>query len=279
MTHFSLQQYDEAAAAIGAASGHRPTIGMVLGSGLSPLAEQIEEADVLPYADIPHFPVSTVHGHAGQLVIGKLAGKSVCAMQGRFHFYEGYSLQQTTFPMRVMQRMGIRTLILTNAAGGVNPNFSVGDLMIMEDHINLIGMAGHSPLRGPNLEAFGTRFPPANRIYTRRLIALVEATGAEIGVRLQRGVYTILAGPNFESPAEIRLLRLLGTDAVGMSTVPEALVAHHAGMEVLAISTITNLAVDDIASDDEPTHEEVNAAGAIIVPKLSKLLLALLAKI
>jgi purine-nucleoside phosphorylase len=279
MTTFTLTHYDEAAAYIRSRTRHTPTIGLVLGSGLGPLAEQIEAADKIPYGDIPHFPVSTVHGHAGRLVIGQLAGATVCAMQGRFHFYEGYSLSQVTLPVRVMKRLGINTLILTNAAGGVNPNFAVGDIMIMDDHINLVGMTGHNPLMGPNLEEFGTRFPPLNRAYTRRLRQLTDAVAAEQGMTLQHGVYTWLSGPNFETPAEIRMLRTLGTDAVGMSTVPEAIVAHHAGMEVLALSTITNICIDVLDADNEPTHEEVTTAGKIIVPRLTQLLMGVLGKL
>jgi purine-nucleoside phosphorylase len=279
MTTFTLTHYDEAAAYIRSRTRHTPTIGLVLGSGLGPLAEQIEAADKIPYGDIPHFPVSTVHGHAGQLVIGQLAGATVCAMQGRFHFYEGYSLQQVTLPVRVMKRLGINTLILTNAAGGVNPNFAVGDIMVMNDHINFVGMTGNNPLMGLNLDEFGTRFPPLNRAYTRRLRQLTAAVAAEQGMSLQQGVYTWLSGPNFETPAEIRMLRTLGTDAVGMSTVPEAIVAHHAGMEVLALSTITNVCIDVLDADNEPTHEEVNAAGKIIVPRLTQLLIGVLGKL
>lgn len=279
MTTFTLAHYDEAAAYIRSRTHHIPTIGLVLGSGLGPLADQITAADSLPYGEIPHFPVSTVMGHAGRLVIGKLAGVTVCAMQGRFHFYEGYTPQQVTLPVRVMKRLGIETLILTNAAGGVNPNFAVGDIMVMEDHINLVGMTGNNPLMGPNLEEFGTRFPPLNRAYTRRLRQLTDAVAAEQGLTLQHGVYTWLSGPNFETPAEIRMLRTLGTDAVGMSTVPEAIVAHHAGMEVLALSTITNVCIDQLDADSEPTHEEVNAAGKIIVPRLTQLLIGVLGKL
>lgn len=279
MTTFTLVHYDEAAAYIRSRTQHTPTIGLVLGSGLGPFADQIAAADILPYGEIPHFPVSTVHGHAGRLVIGTLAGATVCAMQGRFHFYEGYSLQQVTLPVRVMKRLGIETLILTNAAGGVNPNFAVGDIMVMEDHINLVGMTGNNPLMGPNLEAFGTRFPPLNRAYTLRLRQLAATVAAEQGMNLQHGVYTWLSGPNFETPAEIRMLRTLGTDAVGMSTVPEAIVAHHAGMEVLALSTITNVCIDQLDAGNEPTHEEVNAAGKIIVPRLTQLLIGVLSKL
>jgi purine-nucleoside phosphorylase len=278
-TQYTLQQYDESAAYIRSHTRHRPTVGLILGSGLSGLAQQIEEANILEYEQIPHFPVSTVVGHAGRLVIGKLAGVTVCAMQGRFHYYEGYSMQSVTLPIRVMQRLGIKTLVLTNAAGGLNPSFHVGDIMLIEDHINFVGMAGVNPLRGPNLDEFGPRFPPVNRTYTLRLRRLAEEVAAQQGLTLQHGVYAVLAGPNFESPAEIRMLRSWGVDAVGMSTVPEALVAHHAGLEVLALSTITNVAVAEMDAGVEPTHEEVIDAGKIIVPKLTTLLLGVLAQL
>jgi purine-nucleoside phosphorylase len=247
-----------------------------LGSGLGPLAEQIEQADRIPYGEIPHFPISTVQGHAGRLVIGLLAGVPVCAMQGRFHFYEGYSMQQVTLPIRVMQRLGIRTLIVTNAAGGINPDFQVADIMLIEDHLNFVGMIGNNPLVGPNLEAFGTRFPAMNRVYTKRLRQLADSAANRIGMPLRRGVYAALSGPTFESPAEIRMLRILGADAVGMSTVPEAIVAHHAGLEVLALSTITNLCIAEVDANNEPTHEEVNEAGKLIAPRLEKLLVEIL---
>lgn len=275
-TQFTLRQYEETADAIMGQTNHRPTIGLILGSGLSPLADAVEDATILPYGELPHFPVSTVAGHAGRLVIGELAGATVCVMQGRFHAYEGYSLQQTTFPIRVMHLMGVRTLILTNAAGGVNPNFAVGDLMLIEDHINYAGMAGFNPLIGPNLDEFGPRFPAMNRTYTRQLRDLAIRVGAQNSLPLRRGVYTFLAGPTFESPAEIRMLRRLGADAVGMSTVPEAIVAHHAGMDLLAISTITNIGIDELDAESEPTHEEVQAAGAVIVPRLTTLLMGIL---
>lgn len=276
---FTLAHYDEAADYIRRQTRHQPTIGLVLGSGLGPLADEIAAADKIPYSAIPHFPVSTVAGHAGQLVIGQLAGATVCAMQGRFHFYEGYSLAQVTLPVRVMKRLGINTLILTNAAGGVNRNFQVGDIMLMEDHINLVGMAGHNPLIGPNQAEFGTRFPPMNRTYTKQLRQVAQTVAAQQEMQLQRGVYLWLAGPNFESPAEIRLAQIVGADAVGMSTVPEAIVAHHAGMEVLALSTITNICIAVVDSATEPTHEEVNAAGKVIVPRLTKLMKGILAEL
>lgn len=276
MTEITLATYEETAAFIRGRTDHEPRIGMILGSGLSPLAEAVEHADAIPYGEIPHFPVSTVAGHAGRLVIGRLAGAEVCVMQGRFHSYEGYSLQQTTFPVRVMKLLGVETLIVTNAAGGINRDFAVGDLMVIEDHINFMGMAGQNPLRGPNLDAFGTRFPAANHVYTPRLRDLALAAGEKLDLPMRRGVYTVLAGPNFETAAEVRMLRVLGSDAVGMSTVPETLVAHHAGMDVLGISTITNICIDTLDAAHEPSHEEVNEAGKLIVPRLSALLLAVL---
>lgn len=275
-TTYLLSDYDEAAAFIRSRTRHRPRVGLILGSGLSGLAERIAHADIVPYAEIPHFPISTVVGHAGRLVIGNLAGVTVCAMQGRFHYYEGYSMQQVTLPVRVMQRLGVETLIVTNAAGGLNPGFVTGDIMLIEDHINLIGMAGANPLRGPNLDEFGPRFPAANRIYTPRLRTLAQDVAAVVAVPLRRGVYLQLSGPNFESPAEVRMLHRLGADAVGMSTAAEAMVAHHAGMEVLGLSTITNVAIDQLESTGQPTHEEVIEAGKVIVPRLTALLLGVL---
>jgi purine-nucleoside phosphorylase len=276
---FTLAHYDEAAAAVHARTHHRPAIGLILGSGLSGLATQVERADSIPYSEIPHFPVSTVPGHSGRLVIGELAGAPVCVMQGRLHYYEGYSMQQVTLPVRVMQRLGVRTLLVTNAAGGLNPAFQVGDLMVLEDHVNFVGMAGHNPLRGPNIDEFGTRFPAVNRVYTQRLRDLAAEAAAEQGLALRRGVYVQIAGPNFETPAEVRMLRLLGGDAVGMSTVAETIVAHHAGMDVLAISTITNVAIAAADAAGEPSHEEVMDAGRVIVPRLTALLLGVIRKL
>lgn len=276
---FTLEQYDEAVNFIRSRTRHQPVIGLVLGSGLGPLAGQIEQATLIPYGEIPHFPISTVASHAGRLVIGMLSGVCVCAMQGRFHFYEGYSMGQVTLPIRVMARLGIKTIILTNAAGGVNPDFEVGDLMVMDDHINFLGMAGQNPLMGPNLETFGPRFPAMNRTYTRHLRQLADAVATEQAIPLRHGVYLGLSGPFFETPAEIRMARILGADAVGMSTVNEALVARHAELEVLAISTITNRCIDVLDSDTEPTHEEVMEAGKVIVPRLTKLMLGLLEKL
>lgn len=277
--HFSLSNYDEAADYLRAHTHHRPTIGLILGSGLSGLAARIEDATAIPYADIPHFPVSTVAGHAGRLVIGTLAGATVCAMQGRFHYYEGYSMQQVTLPVRVMQRLGIDTLIVTNAAGGLNPSFAVGDIMLIDDHINLVGMAGANPLLGANLEEFGPRFPAANRVYTRRLRQVAEEVARDAAINLRHGVYIQLAGPNFETAAEVRMLRAWGADAVGMSTVAETMVAHHAGMNVLGFSTITNVAIDELDAEGQPTHDEVMDAGKIIVPRLTELLLGVMQRL
>jgi purine-nucleoside phosphorylase len=278
-TSFTLADYDEAAAFIRSRTSHAPAVGLVLGSGLGPLAERVEDATAIPYGDIPHFPVSTVPGHSGRLVIGRLRGVTVCCMQGRFHYYEGYSMQQVTLPVRVMARLGIRTLILTNAAGGLNPGFQAGDLMLINDSINLPGMAGANPLRGPNIDEFGPRFPAVNRAYTHRLRVLAREVAAGAGLAVHQGTYIMLAGPNFESAAEIRMLRGWGGDAVGMSTVPEALVAHHAELEVLAISTITNVAVAETDAAAEPTHEEVIEAGKQIVPRLTRLVEGVLSRL
>lgn len=275
---FVLADYDEAADFIRSRTDHQPTIGLILGSGLSPMADTIEDAVAIPYNQIPHFPVSTVEGHAGQLVIGTLAGKTVCAMQGRFHHYEGYTLQQTTFPIRVMARLGIGTLILTNAAGGLNPTFAVADLMLIRDHLNLPGMMGLNPLIGPNLTEFGTRFPAMNQAYPRHLRELALAVGQELGLTMHQGVYAFLSGPTFETATEVRFLRAAGAEAVGMSTVPEAVVATHAGMEVLGISSITNVGIDELETDEAASHEEVMEAGKIIVPRLTKLLMGVLGK-
>ncbi|MEZ4835971.1 MAG: purine-nucleoside phosphorylase [Caldilineaceae bacterium] len=277
ITSFPLATYEEAAAFIRARTDHQPRVGLVLGSGLSPLAEVVENTDILPYGEIPHFPVSTVEGHAGRLVIGRLAGVDVCVMQGRFHFYEGYTQQQITFPVRVMQRLGIDTLILTNAAGGINPSFRAGDLMIIDDHINFMGITGNSPLHGPNLDAFGLRFPSMTDVYTPALRRLAADVAERQGEKLQHGVYAALSGPAFETPAEVRFMRIIGADAVGMSTAPEAAVARHAGMRVLGISTITNVAVDVIDSEAQTSHEEVMETGKLVVPRLTRLLLGVLA--
>lgn len=217
----------------------KPTIGLILGSGLGVLADEIRDAVNIPYEKIPHFPVSTVEGHQGQLVIGQLNGKNVVAMQGRFHFYEGYSLEQVTFPIRVMKAMGVQTLIITNASGGINMDYEPGDLMIIKDHLNL---TGRNPLIGPNQDAFGVRFPDMSTAYDPEYQELAHKVARENGIDVQEGVYVGLTGPTYETPAEIRMLRILGADAVGMSTVPEVIVACHGGIRVLGISCISNMA-------------------------------------
>ena len=276
---YAYETYKQAADYIAAHTRHQPQIGLILGSGLSPLAEEIEDAGLIPYQNIPNFPHSGVPGHAGQLVIGRLAGKSVLAMQGRSHFYEGYSPQHITLPIRVMHLLDIKTLIITNAAGGINANFKAGDLMLITDHINFVGMGGNHPLRGPNLDEFGPRFPSMTHVYNLDLISLARATAKALNQTLQEGVYLYLSGPTFETPAEIRFLKTIGADAVGMSTVPEATIATHAGMRVLGISSITNVAIQETTSEAETTHEEVLETGKIIVPKLMALLKGILAKV
>jgi purine-nucleoside phosphorylase len=274
---FSDDAYPQAANYIRRKTHHQPKIGLILGSGLSPLADEIEQADHIPYTEIPYFPVSGVVGHAGKLVIGELAGKSVLVMQGRTHFYEGYSIQHITLPVRVMRLLGVQTLIVTNAAGGLNRNFTAGDLMLITDQINLVGMSGYHPLRGPNLAEFGPRFPSMTHAYDPALLGLARQAAGELNLRLQEGVYICLAGPSFETPAENRFLQLIGADAVGMSTAHEVVVANHAGMRVLGISTITNISILETSSAAETTHEEVLETGKIVVPKLTALLKGILA--
>jgi purine-nucleoside phosphorylase len=242
---------------------------LVLGSGLGALADAVEDADVIPFADIPHFPVSSVQGHAGRMLAGRLEGRSVLVMQGRVHYYEGYSMSQVTFPIRLMQLLGIRTVILTNAAGGVNASFKAGDVMLITDHINLIGMAGQSPLRGPNDDSLGMRFPDMSQAYDPGLRQLAMKVAQEHQIDLKQGVYLCLAGPNFETPADVRFLGLIGADAVGMSTVPETTVARHGGLLVLGLSGISNSLS---GLHQETTHEEVLEAGRAIVPKLTTLI-------
>jgi purine-nucleoside phosphorylase len=255
----------------------KPAIGIILGSGLGELADQLEEAVAIPYTTIPGFVGSTAPGHAGRLVIGGLAGKTVLAMQGRFHFYEGHDMAQVTFPVRLMRALGITTLIVTNAAGGLNPAFQTGDLMALNDHIFLPGMAGQNPLRGPNDETLGPRFVPVVNSYTQSLRDIAQEEAAKLGIRFHQGVYIMLTGPNFETRAEMRLLRAWGADAVGMSTVPEVIVAVHSGMQVLGISTITNTLNPD--TNQETSGDEVIEVGKAVGPRLLALVKAVLARI
>lgn len=266
----TLAQMDNIADIIRKRISIQPQVGMILGSGLGPLAESVEQAVRIPYEDLPTWPVSTVAGHHGQLVIGQLDGQDVLVMQGRAHYYEGYSMAEFGLPVRVMQRLGVGTLIVTNAAGAVNPDFSPGDLMLITDHLNLIGMAGLNPLRGPNLDELGPRFPDMSRAYDRDLCDLARQVASQNDITLQEGVYICLAGPSFETPADLRFLRGIGADAVGMSTVPEVTVARHGNQRVLGISGISNKA--NLDGNTITTHEEVLEAGQVIVPKLTTLI-------
>lgn len=271
MTEFlTLKQIDALADFIRARISAPPQIGMILGSGLGGLAEAVNHPIFLPYNEIPSWPVSTVEGHAGRLVIGELEGKQVLVMQGRVHYYEGYSITQVGLPVRVMQRLGAHTLIVTNAAGGVNPNFVPGDLMLITDHINLPGMAGLNPLYGPNLDELGPRFPDMSQAYDRQLLELARQVAGQEGIKLQEGIYIFLSGPSFETPADLRFLRAIGVDAVGMSTVPEVTIARHGGMRVLGVSGISNKA--NLDGNTITNHEEVLEAGKVIVPKLTTLI-------
>ncbi len=270
ITHFSLQQIDKAAAALRARLSERPSIGLILGSGLSGLADAVGAPTIIPFGEVPNFPLSTVVGHAGRLVIGNLEGRSVLLMQGRVHFYEGYSMAQVTLPVRIMQRLGIGVLIVTNAAGGVNPEFLPGDVMLITDHLNLLGMTGQNPLMGPNYDEIGPRFPDMSQAYDRQLANLARQTAQREGTGLREGVYAGLSGPCFESPADLRFLRLAGADAVGMSTVHEVIVARHGGMRVLGLSGISNKA--NLDGSTITTHEEVIEAGKVIAPKMEKII-------
>jgi purine-nucleoside phosphorylase len=261
------ERAEHAARVIRARTKLEPRIAIVLGSGLGGFADEFEEAVAVPYEEIPGFKRSTAQGHAGRLVIGKVDEVPVLAMQGRVHYYEGYSLEEVTFPVRTFALLGVKTLILTNAAGGINVELSQGALMVISDHVNLLG---DNPLRGPNDERFGPRFPDMSAVYAPELQEVAIEEGKAIGVELRRGIYGALSGPSYETPAEIHLLRSLGADAVGMSTVPEAIVARHMGLEVLGISCITNMAAG--ISDQPINHEEVMETGSRVRDTFAKLL-------
>ncbi|MCY9196233.1 purine nucleoside phosphorylase I, inosine and guanosine-specific [Bacillus atrophaeus] len=267
------QKIEQAAAFIKQHAPQSPKIGLILGSGLGILADEIEGAVKLKYEDIPDFPVSTVEGHVGQLVFGTLEGVSVVAMQGRFHFYEGYSMDKVTFPVRVMKELGVEALIVTNAAGGINTAFRAGDLMIITDHINYMGT---NPLIGPNEADFGVRFPDMSSAYDKDLSQLAEKMAQELQIPVQKGVYTAVTGPSYETPAEVRFLRTIGSDAVGMSTVPEVIVAKHAGLRVLGISCISNAAAGIL---DQPlSHDEVMEVTEKVKAGFLQLVKAVIAK-
>jgi purine-nucleoside phosphorylase len=269
------EQIEVARAYVASRSQQRPSVALILGSGLGGLADELRGADTIDYADIPHFPRSTVEGHEGELALGSLSGRTVAVMRGRFHFYEGYDLAQTTVPVRVLQAIGARTLIVTNAAGGLRADWHVGDLMRISDHINFPGMAGQHPLRGPNDPRLGVRFPAMMNVYDPELGALAQHVATDMGVTLCQGVYAMLAGPSFETPAELRMLQSWGVDAVGMSTVPEVIAARHGGMRVLGISMISNIATPDAPPAN---HEEVLSAGAAVTDTFTSLIREILAR-
>jgi purine-nucleoside phosphorylase len=271
----TMDQINTAVKEIRKRTKQQPKVGLILGSGLGDLADSVVPADYIDYKDIPGWPVSTIPGHKGRLVIGDLAGTPVLIMQGRAHYYEGYSISQIGFPIRVMKQLGIETLIVTNAAGGINPEYKPGDVMVITDHITLMAMGGENPLRGPSLDEFGPRFPDMSRCYSTELINRIKTVCATSKIDFHSGVYVCLAGPSFETPADLRFLRLIGADAVGMSTVPEVIVAIHSGMQVLGFSGISNKA--NLDGSTVTTHEEVLQAGKDIAPKLETLIRGLLA--
>lgn len=268
--YISLAQIDEAVQAVQKKISIKPKVGIILGSGLNGLADSVQNAVYIPYSDLPHFPVSTVHGHVGRFVIGQLEGVDVLVMQGRIHYYEGYTMGQVTLPVRVMHRLGIGSMIVTNAAGGVHPDFAPGDVMLITDQLNLMGMSGLNPLMGPNLDEIGPRFPDMSQPYDRVYCDLARKVAKSEKIKLQEGVYAGLSGPSFESPADLRFLRLAGTDAVGMSTVPEVIIARHGNMRVLGFSGVSNKA--NLDGSTITTHEEVIEAGRVITPKMEKII-------
>lgn len=268
--HITLQQIREVAEAVRSRIKTSPRIGLILGSGLNSLANSVDNPQIIPFRDLPHWPLSTVMGHSGQLVIGQLEKQPVFVLQGRVHFYEGYSMSQVTLPVRVMQLLKIEILIVTNAAGGINPNFVPGDVMLITDHLNLAGMSGLNPLIGPNLDEIGPRFPDMSQAYDRALAGQARDAARNEGITLREGVYAGLSGPSFETPADLRFLRVAGADSVGMSTVPEVTVARHGGMRVLGFSGISNKA--NLDGSTITTHEEVMEAGRVITPKMEKII-------
>lgn len=249
------------------ADGFVPEIGVILGSGLGAVADRIEDAITIPYSDIPHFHGTTVEGHSGKLILGKFHGVPSVFLQGRFHVYEGYDMSEVVFPTRTLCSLGIKTLVLTNASGGINTRYRPGDIMLIEDHLNLMG---DNPLKGPNLTELGPRFPDMTEAYSRDCIRIFEETATELGIDLKKGIYTGVLGPTYETPAEVRMLRILGGDAVGMSTVPEAIAANHLGVRVVGLACITNLAAG--LSSRKLTHPEVVENIKLSADKLDRLL-------
>ncbi len=260
-----LTQIQEATQWLLRQSDHAPKVAVVLGSGLGELADGLDVRSEFSYAQIPHFPVSTVHGHAGKLIFGHWQGKSVVVMSGRFHYYEGYTMQEVVFPVRVMKSLGAQTIFITNASGGLHPDMRVGDLMIVTDHINTVS---ENPLRGPNLDDLGPRFVDQHAVYDRALIQKALELAAQWQIRLYQGVYVAVAGPTFETPAEYRYYRIIGGDAVGMSTVPEVIAAHHMGMRICCLSVITDLGTEPVPV----SHEQVVLAARTAAPRMMQLL-------
>lgn len=267
-----LQKIDETARYLMSAQKTNPKIGIILGTGLGGLVKEIDIEKVIPYEEIPNFPVSTVEGHKGQLIFGKIKGKPVLAMQGRFHYYEGYNMKEVTFPVRVMHQMGITHLVVSNASGGLNPDYKVGDIMIIDDHIN---MFGDNPLVGKNIAELGPRFPDMSQPYNHELIARAKKIAEKSGINLKQGVYVGTAGPTFETPAEYKFFRIIGGDTVGMSTVPEVIVARHMGITCFGVSIITDSGVP--GQIVEISHEEVQKVAAAAEPKMTQVIAELIA--
>lgn len=257
-----LEKINQTAEFLRSKVSEMPKIAIILGTGLGPIVDHMEEKTYIPYSEIPNFPISTVEGHSGNLIFGRLGNKRVIAMQGRFHYYEGYDMKQVTFPVRVFKALGVEILFVSNASGGMNKEFVVGDVMTITDHINLFP---ENPLRGKNYNELGTRFPAMTNAYDKELMALADKIAEEKGIRLMHGVYVGVTGPTFETPAEYEFYHIIGGDCVGMSTVPEVIVANHAGMRVYGISVITDLGGKDVTQ--VPTHEEVQQAALIAQPK------------
>lgn len=268
-----IDKIQETANYIRAKVGEMPKTAIILGTGLGALVDHIDDKQYIPYKEIPNFPVSTVEGHSGNLIFGRLGTKPVMAMQGRFHYYEGYDMKQVTFPVRVMKELGIETLYVSNAAGGMNKEFRVGDIMIITDHINLFP---ENPLHGKNDNRLGPRFPAMTEAYSHKLIDLADKIAAEKGIRVMHGVYVGTQGPTFETPAEYEYFRIIGGDAVGMSTVPEVIVANHGGMKVFGVSVITDLGGKDVT--DVPTHEEVQKSAEEAQPRMMEIMKELVAR-
>ncbi len=268
-----IEKIQETAAYIRSKIGEMPKTAIILGTGLGALVDHIDDKKFIPYTEIPNFPVSTVEGHSGNLIFGRLGDKPVMAMQGRFHYYEGYDMKQVTFPVRVMKELGIETLYVSNAAGGMNKEFRVGDIMIITDHINLFP---ENPLHGKNDNRLGPRFPAMTEAYDHKLIETADAIANEKGIRIMHGVYVGTQGPTFETPAEYEYFRIIGGDAVGMSTVPEVIVANHGGIKVFGVSVITDLGGKDVT--DVPTHEEVQKAAEAAQPVMMEIMKELVAR-